>query len=72
MKVTKATIVLRGNRSKFLPLWNLWCILHYSPYVVWVDYWCGCWLKSTWLSSYKWLLVCKHVGVAWGLDVTFN
>jgi hypothetical protein len=46
--------------------------IHRSPYIVWVDYWCGCWLRSTWVSSYKWLLVCKHIGIAWELDVTFN
>jgi hypothetical protein len=47
-------------------------ILYRSPCIVWVDYWCGCWLRSTWVSSYKWLLICKFVGVAWRLDVTIN
>jgi hypothetical protein len=51
---------------------NFLCQLHNSPYIVWINYWCGCWLRSTWVSSYKWLLVCKHVCITWRLDVTFN
>ena len=35
-----------------------WCspTLHsppyYTYYMVWIDYWCGWWLTSTWISSY--------------------
>jgi hypothetical protein len=47
-------------------------IKHLLHYIVWVDNWCGCWLRSTRVSSYKRLLVCKQVCVVRGFNVTFN
>jgi hypothetical protein len=25
----------------------VWSTVHHSPYIVWIDYWCGCWLRNT-------------------------
>jgi hypothetical protein len=64
VKVVTCPLRLRTNYSysRRSPLFLL----------VLIDYWYGCWLRGTWVSSYKWLLMCKHICVAWGLDVTIN